>query len=169
MNWDALGAIGEIIGAVAVILTVGYLAFQIRQNTAMLRSSATQGASEEASGIYQTLCTHPELAMTFVRGLDTPNELSDTEMAGFFSFLMMVMFNVQNWFFQTQDQSMNETLLLSWMRIFKNISATPGFKLFWAQRSYIFSPEFREYLEAEILVKEGEGDPDYRPLGVAKK
>jgi hypothetical protein len=33
MNWDALGAIGEIIGAVAVVATLIYLAVQIRQNT----------------------------------------------------------------------------------------------------------------------------------------
>lgn len=33
MNWDALGAIGELIGAVAVVSTLIYLAIQIRQNT----------------------------------------------------------------------------------------------------------------------------------------
>ena len=31
MNWDALGALGEIIGAAAVVLTLGYLAVQTRQ------------------------------------------------------------------------------------------------------------------------------------------
>jgi len=30
MNWEALGAIGEIVGAVAVIAILGYLAVQIR-------------------------------------------------------------------------------------------------------------------------------------------
>ena len=34
MNWDAIGAVGELLGAVAVILTLVYLASQIRQNTA---------------------------------------------------------------------------------------------------------------------------------------
>ena len=33
MNWEALGAIGEIVGAVAVVVTLGYLAVQIRKNT----------------------------------------------------------------------------------------------------------------------------------------
>ena len=31
MNWDAVGAIGEIVGALAVVATLGYLASQIRQ------------------------------------------------------------------------------------------------------------------------------------------
>ena len=30
MNWDAAGAIGEIVGAAGVIATLGYLAIQIR-------------------------------------------------------------------------------------------------------------------------------------------
>jgi len=43
MNWDALGAISETIGAIAVIVTLAYLAVQIRQNT-----RATQTASHHA-------------------------------------------------------------------------------------------------------------------------
>ena len=46
MNWEAVGAAGEIIGAVAVIISIIYLALQVRQNTAALRSSATNAASE---------------------------------------------------------------------------------------------------------------------------
>lgn len=33
MNWDAIGAIGELVGGIAVIGTLIYLASQIRQNT----------------------------------------------------------------------------------------------------------------------------------------
>lgn len=36
MNWDALGAIAELLGAVAVFLTLAYLTIQIRQNSAGL-------------------------------------------------------------------------------------------------------------------------------------
>jgi hypothetical protein len=33
MNWDAIGAIGEVIGAIAVVLSLIYLSFQIRHST----------------------------------------------------------------------------------------------------------------------------------------
>ena len=39
MNWEAIGAIGEIIGAVAVLVTLIYLATQVRQNTNAVRTS----------------------------------------------------------------------------------------------------------------------------------
>jgi hypothetical protein len=35
MNWDAIGAIGEIVGALAVLITLIYLAMQIKQNSDM--------------------------------------------------------------------------------------------------------------------------------------
>ncbi len=33
MNWEAIGAVGEILGALAVVVSVTYLAVQVRQNT----------------------------------------------------------------------------------------------------------------------------------------
>ena len=42
MNWEAIGAIGEIIGALAVVITLAYLAIQIRQNNDLLRSESRQ-------------------------------------------------------------------------------------------------------------------------------
>jgi hypothetical protein len=39
MNWDAVGAIGEVLGAIGVIVTLGYLAVQTRQNTRAINAS----------------------------------------------------------------------------------------------------------------------------------
>lgn len=38
MNWEALGAVAEPIGALGVIATLAYLAVQIRQNTRAVRA-----------------------------------------------------------------------------------------------------------------------------------
>lgn len=42
MNWDAIGAIGEIVGAVAVVATLFYLAVQVRETRKDARLSAIQ-------------------------------------------------------------------------------------------------------------------------------
>ena len=42
MDWDAIGAIGEIIGAVAVFATLIYLSLQIRHNSAMTKAAIRQ-------------------------------------------------------------------------------------------------------------------------------
>ena len=39
MNWEALGAIGELIGALAVVITLGFLIAQLRLNTRALEEN----------------------------------------------------------------------------------------------------------------------------------
>lgn len=47
MNWEAIGAIGEVVGAIAVVLTLLYLATQLRQNTRSNQTSAIQMVSAQ--------------------------------------------------------------------------------------------------------------------------
>jgi hypothetical protein len=48
MNWEALGAIGEIVGALAVVLTLAYLATQVRYAK---QATADQNRLTRASGV----------------------------------------------------------------------------------------------------------------------
>jgi hypothetical protein len=54
MNWDAIGAVGQVLGSVAVFITLGYLAVQIRYARGELRRSVNQnrfdGVREIAMG-----------------------------------------------------------------------------------------------------------------------
>ncbi len=42
MNWDAVGSIGEAVGAAGVLASLIYLAVQIRQNTLLMRGTIRQ-------------------------------------------------------------------------------------------------------------------------------
>ena len=42
MNWEAIGAVGEILGALLVGVTLIYLAVQLRQNTRATRAATLQ-------------------------------------------------------------------------------------------------------------------------------
>ena len=54
MNWDALQAVGELIAAVGVIVSLAYLAAQVRQNTKSIRNlSTTMGHS---TGLIREQC-----------------------------------------------------------------------------------------------------------------
>ena len=45
MNREAIGLIGEIVGAAGVIFTLAFLALQIRQNTSSVRAQSEIGMS----------------------------------------------------------------------------------------------------------------------------
>lgn len=51
MNWDAIGAIGEIVGAIAVVATLIYFAIQMRQYTTGLRSATFNATMQEFNQI----------------------------------------------------------------------------------------------------------------------
>ena len=52
MNWEAISAIGEILGAAGVIITLAYLAAQIRQNTKVSRGATRQDLAGQLPPIW---------------------------------------------------------------------------------------------------------------------
>lgn len=45
MNWEAIGAVGEIVGAIAVVVTLVYLTNQVRRGTAATQPATVQSAA----------------------------------------------------------------------------------------------------------------------------
>jgi len=167
MPIEQLANIAEVFGMLLVAITLVFLTVQMRQHTKALQSSVANSAHEQVgTQIYRPLATDDSLADIFVRGLDDPSGLSRVETARFFAFWQNALFTMQNWFYQWQEGALDETFWKSWSKIMVNNSPTPGFRLFWEQRSYLFSQEFTNYCETEIFTKE----PllDYRPLGTPK-
>ena len=92
MNWEAIGAIGEILGAAAVFVTLVYLAMQIRQNTASMTTSVYESAMGGFNELNQTLISNLELASIHRRALYDPDSLNDDELF-VFNFILRVYLN----------------------------------------------------------------------------
>ncbi len=75
MDWNAIGAIGEIVGAVAVVATLGYLARQMRQANLHAKSQVRQRMIEQTQDELYVIVNDPSIHELFIRdqSLD-PNE-----------------------------------------------------------------------------------------------
>jgi len=86
MNWEAIGTLAEVIGAAAVVLSLAYLAVQIRQNTKQVEEQA-RGQRFSALGMLfdnwrnfrSNLVSDPRIAGIWRRGNEHPEQLSDDE------------------------------------------------------------------------------------------
>jgi hypothetical protein len=78
MNWDAIGAVGEIIGALAVVFSIVYLAIQIRQNAKSLQSTVEQSISNQFSSITAN-ASMSNIPGLLIRASKDPSELTDEE------------------------------------------------------------------------------------------
>jgi hypothetical protein len=76
MNWDAVGAIGEIVGAAAVVATLGYLALQIRQNTRELRSSSFRDVFNSYSNVRLATIENSDVSELITKAFERPEEIS---------------------------------------------------------------------------------------------
>ena len=78
MNWEAVGAIGEIVGAIAVVGTVAYLAAQTRQANLLARSNAALMLQAENRSHRNALAQDRELAEIVEKAL-RGEKLDDVE------------------------------------------------------------------------------------------
>jgi len=61
MNWDAIGAIGEILSAIAVVVTLGYLAIQLKLARVASEVQTTYASHESYSRWRIAFMQNPEL------------------------------------------------------------------------------------------------------------
>ena len=79
LNWDAIGAIGELLGSIILIASVVYLSRQIRSSTDQASAAAERSVQQDFISIQGSLI-NDELAIETVRkGLTSFNRLSDKE------------------------------------------------------------------------------------------
>jgi hypothetical protein len=87
MNWNAIGAIGELVGAVAVVVTLAYLAFQVRQNTTAMTTAMYESAMRGFNEVIAFHNSDQATSSLMRRGWADPGSLNDDES---FRFNMLV-------------------------------------------------------------------------------
>ena len=79
MNWNAIGAVGEVAGAIAVVATLVYLTIQLRINTKSIVSSNSNNLMQGFNTFNASLYGDEEATRIFYDGLESPDTLSLTE------------------------------------------------------------------------------------------
>jgi hypothetical protein len=89
VNWEAIGAIGQLVGAIAVVFSLIYLAREIRRNARLARQSSV----DTLNGWLGQLAQHPHLAQLFDRGIRDLKSLEGADRVSFEA-LMLQWFHI---------------------------------------------------------------------------
>jgi hypothetical protein len=150
MNWDAIGAVGELISAIAVVMTLIYVAMQLRQNTDALRSSTWQSI-QDAEQRYDTLLTgDPDLIALFLRGsTQGRSELTDPESAFRYDLIakqLIDLFHTHH--YQHEIGMITDDWWQTWVKQYEDaIGSWPGFREAFKQRYPFFRPSFQRFVD----------------------
>ncbi len=148
MNWDAIGSIGEIVGALGVIISLIYLATQIRQNSAWLKSSIIESAGVRAGDMPTSIFNDADLSRIVRIGFTQDGAALNIEERHRFSLVMLTAMrgheiNYAHYKSGLLDEESFEGFSQN-MTIWTN---SPLFDEWWESSSAIFRKDFREKVE----------------------
>ena len=143
MNWEAISAIGQIVGALAVVISLIYLAREIRSNA----RAARVASMETLIRWLGQLGAHPHLRELYYRGVRDFNSLEGADFVGF-GVLMNQLFHIFNeMYYQRLDGHLDPRV---WRQVegpLRDIIAYPGVQAWWRLRSHWFSEEFVKFVD----------------------
>ena len=146
MNWDAIGAVGEIVGAAAVVASLMYLAAQMRQNAREVRSAASDAASKGLVDWLNPLVQNPASFDVFWRGV-IGDELDDTETPRFIMLVFTFLKTVEAMHLKHQEGVIDEELWRGWSAILKSFTRHPGIQAYWKRRKPAFTSSFVKWMD----------------------
>jgi AICAR transformylase/IMP cyclohydrolase PurH len=147
MNWEAISAIGEIVGAVAVVVTLIYVARQIRDNTRVARSATRQSVAEMTMSIADDLVADKEMAKLFLKDLQG-DELDASERLRLFARTYRAMRNYENIHYQYLTGMLTAS---EWQGFRSNLNAIfewPSTQAYWENERQYYSQPFQTEVSA---------------------
>ena len=151
MNWEAIGAIGQIVGALGVVVSLLYLAVQIREDAKARRASAVRGQVEASRGFLQMLATDGELSAIYLRGIRDLNSLRDAELVRFMSTLGYLFRVFEEAYFLWKEGNLDPHVWHGFEAQVKGILAYSGARDWWSTRSHWYNQPFREFVHEKIV------------------
>ena len=164
MNWEAIGAIGEISGAITVVATLFYLSLQIRQNSASLnrandfaQASSIHDTNALYSQVFSPVIQDPQLASIYNRAL-AGETLDDIEATRFTLFVNTYLIWAEDLYYQQESQlgfaAIGDTVMLlnTIGPYIRELLNTASGRLWWeTDARHHFSPPFFEVVDRVVL------------------
>jgi hypothetical protein len=130
MGWDAVSAVAELVGALAVIGTLIYLSVQIRDHTLSVRTQAHESIWTGFNDLNIQVVQNPDLFDAFLAGLYVPQTL-DRRQEGWFALTMRCYHN--HWMKMLRLYQAGAVPQSDWQKVASEAAQlldTPGGKLF---------------------------------------
>jgi hypothetical protein len=154
MNWDAVGAIAEIIGAVAVVATLLYLAVQIKQANRQDLLGSFQHMHDTVNSFCRMISESEHLAGIVSRGRESYDDLSDEDRMRFDHVHFHLLNIIESHLFQSRqagtDAHYRDWAIQNLTEIAAAYFAFPGTKDFWKSAEPFFDADVRKLVNDSI-------------------
>ncbi|MCP5184673.1 MAG: hypothetical protein H6993_11970 [Pseudomonadales bacterium] len=149
LNLQDYASVAEVIGAVAVVISLVYVALSIRQNTDAIQVSNHQALvamdMEKNSWLRES-----EFAEIYVIAREEPEKLSKVQMQQYSTFVADTMNAWEFAYITYSNGAMDETIWHGWDGFYRSELSSDLFRRFWLDRGEGFSPKFKAYVDSIV-------------------
>jgi hypothetical protein len=143
VNWEAISAIGQMVGAIAVVISLIYLAREIRRNARLARQSSLDTLNMVAGQLAQ----NPRLAQLFDRGIRDLKSLEGADRVSFEAFMLQWFHIFAEMYHQHLEGHLDPRVWREVETPMRDlINARPGIQAWWRLYSKWFGEEFVNYV-----------------------
>jgi hypothetical protein len=147
---EALGNIGDFLGGIGVVITLVYLAAQIRQNTATVRATGAASHSEGQNNITLLLAQDAEAPSVYFQGLREYGSLSEDGRLQFDLLMQYFCQSLQRSLHLHRERAINEEAWQETLAAVSYLAARPGFRRCWQNWAPIYPAKFSQFIEDSL-------------------
>jgi hypothetical protein len=147
MNWEAISAVSQLIGSIAVVLSVLYLAVQLRSSTRVARVAAMDAAAAALRDVTKPFMENEELARIWRIGLENLEPLSPDQQARFFHAAYQFLKAFETIHYHYVYGLLDTQLWEGWRDLLQHYVASPGINHYLTLRGAVFSQRFCKFIE----------------------
>ena len=147
MNWDAASAIAEWFGLVFVIVSLGYLAIQIRQNTNTVRAATELETGRQWSEFHARIAHSHDMADVWDKGLTNAEDLTAQEKRKFIWLVAEYLFLAESLYRQRQLGFLGCDSWEQHQGAVAGLLLHPMIESWWKSGVSPYSPEFRAAID----------------------
>jgi len=151
MDIGALGAIGDFVGGVAVVVTLGYLAIQIKQSRQELRLNSGMDLSGRAANLTLSYANEPQLVAALETAMRDPAGMDEMDVRRATWIIASYFHMVEALYLRKLVGAISSEAWEAHERIAYGIIRGPFFRAMLKSRQrFAYTDTFREYLDTLI-------------------
>jgi len=140
----------QIAGSLALILTLVFVAVQVRQHNVASRARTVQSSVEFWTRFYSSVL-EAESGAAFAKGASGKNDLSTHEFAQFFVVCRNALLGAENLLYQYREGLMDEESCSGYTAYLRDYVANyPGFRAMWKLTRSTYGKELRAFIDEQV-------------------
>ena len=148
MNWEAINAIAQAIGAFGVVASLWYLAVQVHRSTRVAKIAAQDSAASALRDVTKPYMENAELARIWQVGLENLEALTAAEQSRFFHASYQFLKAFETIHVHHAYGLLDRELWRGWRELLRHYVAAPGMVHYWKIRRELFSERFQKFVES---------------------